>query len=62
MNCTLYLRVGQGEFFGDVPVEEAVEDDREAQDEVEARVHPRLVQRGAGDSREVTKERKMKKK
>ena len=51
---TTYLRPLEREVLGDVSVQEAVEDDGQAQDEVEARVHPGLVQGRARHRREVT--------
>ena len=49
-----YLREGQYELGSEIPVLDAVEDDGQAQLDVERRVHPRLVHRSARHRRKVT--------
>ena len=49
-----YLRPLQHEILAEVAIQDAVEDDRQTQDEVEASVHPGLVQGSTGHSSEVT--------
>lgn len=51
-----YLGILEHELLREVSVQEAEEDDGQAQDEVEARVHPGLEQGGARHSRVVTEE------
>ena len=54
MSLVTYLRILHSEIGRNVAVEDAIEDDWQAKDDIKAGINPRLVHGGAGNSREIT--------